>query len=128
MPPLDSPPSCAMQRAARDERRGGSVEPGPRAREVVLMPEHLALCGIHAREDAADADGDDLAFGYCGRASWPGVPRGRAGHRLGGIFLLPKLLAVDGVQAADDFVVTLTHKDVEFVADQGRGSVNGKEL
>src|ERR1019366_4867790 len=98
-------------KAAGDQRRGGGVEPGPGAREVILVPEHLALRSVHAREDAADADGDDLAIGYCGRASGPGVPRGRAGHRLGGILLLPQFLAVNGVQAADDFVVTLARED-----------------
>ena len=87
--------------------------------KVVHAPKQFSRGGIEAREDAPNAQGDDLAIRDRGCAARAGEVGGRAIGPERIVFVLPKFLARRDVEAAENLLPLLAGEDVELVAHEG---------
>ena len=86
----------------------------------LLAPQQLPLVRIIAGENAGDAESADLAFGRRRRTARPWMAGAGSGHGVRLVLVLPLFVAAGRVQAADDFLLALSRKHENLIADQDR--------
>ena len=104
-------------------RRHTGKKPGGNSRKRVVAPQYLAGFSIQTGQHPADAEGNDLTIDHCRRTSRPGVSCSSTGYGLGFVLVFPEYLCGSRIQTPGDLLITLTRKQIQLAAHQGRRGI-----